>query len=181
MKLKKMREERAKKAGTAKKDGAVEGSHPSEIRVQRDLSEWEDVPGAVIQVPDPNRLMELLVLITPQEGLYKGATFEFSMVMDETYPYKPPKVLCRTPVYHPNVDLEGHVCLNILRQEWSAALSISSVVYGLVTLFLEPNTDDPLNKEAAKMMQESPKEFEKTVHKSLQGGTLFGISFSKLL
>ena len=39
-------------------------------------------------------------------------------------------------VYHPNIDLEGNVCLNILREDWKPVLSINSVLYGLQYLFL---------------------------------------------
>ena len=65
----------------------------------------------------------------------------------------PPKVQCQTRVYHPNIDLDGHVCLNILRdQEWTPAININQVVQGLSFLFYEPNPTDPLNKEAAALM-----------------------------
>lgn len=49
-------------------------------------------------------------------------------------------------VYHPNLDLEGNVCLNILREDWKPVLNLTSVMVGLQYLFLEPNPDDPLNK-----------------------------------
>ena len=39
-------------------------------------------------------------------------------------------------VFHPNIDLEGNVCLNILREDWKPVLSINSVLYGLQYLFL---------------------------------------------
>ena len=39
-------------------------------------------------------------------------------------------------VYHPNIDLDGNVCLNILREDWKPVLSISSIIYGLQFLFL---------------------------------------------
>ena len=39
-------------------------------------------------------------------------------------------------VYHPNIDLEGNVCLNILREDWKPVLTINSIVYGLQYLFL---------------------------------------------
>ena len=51
-----------------------------------------------------------------------------------------------TKIYHPNVDLEGNVCLNILREDWKPVLNLTSVMVGLQYLFLEPNPDDPLNK-----------------------------------
>lgn len=52
------------------------------------------------------------------------------------YPHEPPKVKCETAVYHPNIDLEGNVCLNILREDWKPVLTVNSIVYGLQYLFL---------------------------------------------
>ena len=73
-------------------------------------------------------------------------------------------------VYHPNIDLEGNVCLNILREDWKPVLSVSSIIFGLQYLFLDPNPDDPLNKEAAEALRENPRAFEATVRRSLAGG-----------
>lgn len=56
--------------------------------------------------------------------------------MGANYPHEPPKVKCETKVYHPNIDLEGNVCLNILREDWKPVLTINSIVYGLQYLFL---------------------------------------------
>lgn len=55
-------------------------------------------------------------------------------------------VVYASQIYHPNVDLEGNVCLNILREDWKPVLNLNSVLVGLQYLFLEPNADDPLNK-----------------------------------
>jgi ubiquitin-conjugating enzyme E2 M len=38
-------------------------------------------------------------------------------------------------VYHPNIDLEGNVCLNILREDWKPVLNINTIIYGLFHLF----------------------------------------------
>jgi hypothetical protein len=57
--------------------------------------------------------------------------------------------LIRSQIYHPNVDLDGNVCLNILREDWKPVLNLNSVMVGLQYLFLEPNADDPLNKGEA--------------------------------
>ena len=109
-----------------------------------------------------------------------------------------------TQVYHPNIDLEGHVCLNILRADWMPVLSLGSVIFGLMTLFLvrlfssqcpshhvplltfyaalqEPNPDDPLNKEAAQLMIDRPRDFERNVKQALQGGYVAGKQFPRLL
>ncbi len=61
-------------------------------------------------------------------------------------------MLASLQIYHPNVDLEGNVCLNILREDWKPVLNLNSVMVGLQYLFLEPNADDPLNKGAFTQM-----------------------------
>jgi hypothetical protein len=66
----------------------------------------------------------------------RGGAFLFTFAVPHTYPHDPPKVKCLTKVYHPNIDLEGNVCLNILREDWKPVLTITSVVYGLNFLFL---------------------------------------------
>ena len=60
----------------------------------------------------------------------------FSFVVPTGYPHDPPKVRCLTKVYHPNIDREGAVCLNILREDWKPVLTITAIVYGLNFLFL---------------------------------------------
>ena len=104
------------------------------------------------------------ILTYRRKGMYKGGSFEFSFSINANYPHEPPKVKCKQVVrpshwlsappppylkiYHPNVDLEGNVCLNILREDWKPVLNLNSVMVGLQYLFLEPNADDPLNKGA---------------------------------
>lgn len=94
--------------------------------------------------------------------------------------------------YHPNIDLNGRVCLNILRHDWKPVLTLGHVLFGIafltvfspfltsllgiMTLFLEPNPDDPLNHEAADLMVKNRSQFEANVKKSLQGTfSFFGV------
>ncbi|XP_041343498.1 NEDD8-conjugating enzyme Ubc12, partial [Pyrgilauda ruficollis] len=71
-----------------------------------------------------------VTFLCPQ-GFYKGGKFVFSFKVGQGYPHDPPKVKCETMVYHPNIDLEGNVCLNILREDWKPVLTINSIIYGL--------------------------------------------------
>lgn len=165
-----------------RQDGKTKKEKPSaaRLRVQIDLSEMDPVPGADVDFPDTNDLMHFNVSVTPSDGMYRGATFKFAVEVPNNYPYDPPKVACNTLVYHPNIDWEGHVCLNILRADWMPVLSLGSVIFGLMTLFLEPNPDDPLNKEAAQLMIEKPQQFERNVKQTLAGGYVMGRQFPKL-
>ena len=138
-----------------------------------DISELSLPSTIELKFPDTENLLQFEVVVCPDEGFYRGGLFAFSFNVRKSYPHEPPKVKCHTKVYHPNIDLEGNVCLNILREDWKPVLSISAVIYGLLFLFLEPNPADPLNKEAADALQENPAQFESNVRKTL-GGSYIG-------
>jgi len=83
-------------------------------------------------------------------SLWTGGTYNFTFEVPADYPMKAPKVHCNTPVYHPNIDYSGNVCLNILRKDWTAVCTIENVIYGLIYLFFDPEPTDPLNIEVGK-------------------------------
>jgi ubiquitin-conjugating enzyme E2 M len=66
-------------------------------------------------------------------------------------------------------------------QDWKPVLSISSIIYGLQYLFLDPNPDDPLNKEAAEVLRDNPRQFEQNVKRSIAGGQVAGTYFPPAL
>lgn len=153
----------------------------AEIRVQRDLESLEETPGTVVECPNPNDLMNFTVSITPDEGFWKNATYKFTIEATADYPHSPPKVLCTTKIYHPNIDLNGKVCLNILRKDWKPVLDMNAVLYGLTTLFIDPNPHDPLNQEAAQHFREDVRGFQRLVERTLRGGMCNGHHFPRLL
>mmetsp|Transcript_11542 Transcript_11542/g.20492 ORF Transcript_11542/g.20492 Transcript_11542/m.20492 type:complete len:186 (-) Transcript_11542:778-1335(-) len=143
-----------------------------ELRLQKDLAELALPPNISIRFPDgPEKLTHFELIIRPVEGIYRGGNFVFDFQIPSGYPHEAPKGLCKTKVYHPNIDLEGKICLNILREDWKPVLSVTSVIHGLHFLFLDPNPEDPLNKEAAQAYQENPKSFEAAVQRSIMHGT----------
>ncbi|KAJ8588398.1 hypothetical protein M405DRAFT_793148 [Rhizopogon salebrosus TDB-379] len=153
----------------------------AQIRVQKDLTELDLPPTMKTNFPDPSDLLNFTLTITPDEGMYKGGAFDFSFNINTNYPHEPPKVKCMQTIYHPNVDLEGNVCLNILREDWKPVLNLNSVMVGLQYLFLEPNADDPLNKEAAEELRKNREQFLHNVKTSMRGGILKGVSYNKVL
>ncbi|GER37603.1 ubiquitin-conjugating enzyme family protein [Striga asiatica] len=126
-------------------------------------------------------LMNFEVTIRPDEGYYMGGTFVFSFQISPIYPHDAPKVKCKTKVYHPNIDLEGNVCLNILREDWKPVLNINTIIYGLYHLFTEPNHEDPLNHDAAAVLRDNPKMFESNVRRAMSGGYVGQTYFSRCI
>src|SRR5438105_3711057 len=79
--------------------------------------------------PNPDDILNFTLTIEPDEGMYKGGTFNFTF--NQNFPHDPPKVKCTQKIYHPNIDLEGNVCLNILREDWKPVLNLNAVIVGL--------------------------------------------------
>lgn len=151
---------------------------PAELRLNKDVAELSLPPTAQVRFTKGRENMREFELdMCPDEGYYKGGMFTFSFTIPEAYPHEPPKVKCLTAIYHPNIDLEGNVCLNVLREDWRPVLNLNAVCYGLQLLFSEPNPDDPLNKEAADLLRENPNQFANLVRRNLMGGSIGGRYF----
>ncbi|KKY22794.1 putative ubiquitin conjugating enzyme [Phaeomoniella chlamydospora] len=112
---------------------------------------------------DGNLLLWTATIEGPADTPYTGLTFKISFQFPANYPYAPPTVLFKTPIYHPNVDFSGRICLDILKDKWSAALNVSSVLLSLQSLLGEPNNASPLNGQAAELWDKDMTEFKKHV------------------
>lgn len=107
--------------------------------------------------------------------------FVLPVLLTHTSAALPPQTPWNPQIYHPNIDLEGNVCLNILREDWKPVLNLNSVMVGLQYLFLEPNPGDPLNKEAADELRKDRAQFASTVKRSLGGGSVKGVTYDKVV
>ncbi|GAB2262933.1 hypothetical protein Droror1_Dr00003930 [Drosera rotundifolia] len=155
---------------------------PGELRLHKDITELNLPKSCQISFPNgKDDLMNFEVIIRPDEGYYLGGAFLFSFQVPGVYPHEPPKVKCKTKVYHPNIDLEGNVCLNILREDWKPVFNINTLIYGLYHLFTQPNHEDPLNQEAATVLRDNPKMFESNVRRAMAGGYVGQTQFPRCL
>jgi len=89
----------------------------------------------------------------PPESPYQGGVFFLTIHFPTDYPFKPPKVAFTTRIYHPNINSNGSICLDILRSQWSPALTISKVLLSICSLLCDPNPDDPLVPEIARIFK----------------------------
>uniref|UniRef100_A0A8C0QLW3 UBC core domain-containing protein n=2 Tax=Canis lupus familiaris TaxID=9615 RepID=A0A8C0QLW3_CANLF len=100
--------------------------------------------------PDESNPRYFHVVITgPQDSPFEGGTFKLEPFLPEEYPMVTPKVRFMTKIYHPNVDMLGRICLDILEGKWSPALQIHTVLLSIQALLSAPNPDDPLANDVA--------------------------------
>jgi len=111
----------------------------------------EPAPG-ISATPHEDNLRYFNVIIAgPQSSPYEGGIFKLELFLTEDYPMAPPKVRFLTKIYHPNVDKLGRICLDILKDKWSPALQIRTVLLSIQALLSAPNPDDPLANDVAEI------------------------------
>ncbi|NWI88870.1 UBE2T enzyme, partial [Pitta sordida] len=79
---------------------------------------------------------------------YEKGIFNLEILVPERYPFEPPKIRFLTPIYHPNIDSAGRICLDVLKLPpkgaWRPSLNICTLLSSIQLLMAEPNPDDPL-------------------------------------
>ncbi|BCR91639.1 putative ubiquitin conjugating enzyme (UbcD) [Aspergillus chevalieri] len=101
-------------------------------------------------------------IMGPSDSPYSGGVFFLNIHFPTDYPFKPPKVNFTTRIYHPNINSNGSICLDILRDQWSPALTISKVLLSICSMLTDPNPDDPLVPEIAHVYKTDRPRYEST-------------------
>ena len=93
---------------------------------------------------------------------YNGGVFFLDIHYPNDYPFKPPKVTFRTRIYHCNINSSGQICLDILKDQWSPALTISKVLLSICSLLTDANPHDPLVGSIAQQLLNDKEAHDKT-------------------
>jgi ubiquitin-protein ligase len=99
----------------------------------------------------------------PPDSLYEGGRFNIKICAPESYPIDPPKIYFLTPIYHPNIDDDGHVCLDILKDQWVPSFTFKALIWSLLSLLNDPQPNDALNFEAGKLWRSDKHAYEEKV------------------
>lgn len=102
--------------------------------------------------PDGDNLFNWVATISGAAStVYEGLEFKLRMEFSNNYPFSAPVVRFTSPCFHPNVDQQGNICLDILKEKWSASYDVRALLLSIQSLLGEPNNNSPLNVQAADM------------------------------
>jgi ubiquitin-conjugating enzyme E2 D/E len=104
----------------------------------------------------------------PEDSAFHGGVFFLNIQFPSDYPFKPPKISFQTRIYHPNINSNGSICLDILKDQWSPALTISKVLLSISALMTDANPDDPLVPEIAHVFKTDRRRYEETAREWTQ-------------
>jgi ubiquitin-conjugating enzyme E2 D/E len=120
-------------------------------RIQKEYADFQkDAPENCSAGPrGENLLIWDAMIMGPSDSPFVGGIFNLEIHFPTDYPFKPPKVVFLTKVYHPNINSQGAICLDILKEQWSPALTVNKVLLSICSLLTDANPKDPLVPEIA--------------------------------
>ncbi|CAN8072004.1 unnamed protein product [Agarophyton chilense] len=128
-------------------------------RLQADLMElmMHPIPG-ISAFPHADSLLQWKGTIDPSDSsVYAGMQFRLDLAFPAAYPLTAPTVKFETPIFHPNIDMSGNICLDILKDKWSPTYNVSTLLLSIQGLLDTPNNDSPLNNQAAQLWNDREK------------------------
>lgn len=131
-------------------------------RIQRELADLKkDPPSNCSAGPEGEDLFKWEgVIMGPGDSPYQGGVFRLKIVFPVDYPFKPPHIQFLTKIYHPNINAAGLICLDILKTQWSPALTISKVLLSITSLLTDPNPNDPFVLEIANLYKQDRTKYD---------------------
>ncbi|XP_039256819.1 ubiquitin-conjugating enzyme E2 K-like [Styela clava] len=134
------------------------------MRIKRELKDAEDEKDLFITITCESKLTELRGQIKGPPGTpYAGGTYDLDIKIPDTYPFNPPKIKFLTQIWHPNISsVTGAICLDILKDQWAAALTLRTVLLSLQALLQAAEPDDPQDAVVAKQFKDNRHIFNKT-------------------
>ena len=136
-------------------------------RIMNDLKHLlnHDIPETIRDVEINDNIFEehCVYLRGPKDTPYQNGIFKLAITISTEYPYKPPKIKFLTKIYHPNITIDGTICIDVLKDKWSTALRLNTLILSISCLLSNPNPSDPLVPEIAHEYSTNRERFNKNV------------------
>eukprot|EP01029_Cantina_marsupialis_P028748 TRINITY_DN777960_c0_g1_i1.p1 TRINITY_DN777960_c0_g1~~TRINITY_DN777960_c0_g1_i1.p1 ORF type:complete len:194 (+),score=54.84 TRINITY_DN777960_c0_g1_i1:58-639(+) len=125
-------------------------------RLKKELKDFTDdtfeESGVTVRVVGTNLTNLMGIIKGPGDTPFEGGVFNVEIIIPERYPFEPPKMKFSTRLWHPNISSQtGAICLDILKDRWTPALTLKTTLISLQALLSTPVPEDPQDAEVAKM------------------------------
>jgi ubiquitin-conjugating enzyme E2 D/E len=136
-------------------------------RILKELADIQrDPPDGVAAGPENESDIKIwrARILGLKDSPYEGGEFYLKVQFHDDYPFSPPTIHFITKMYHPNINERGGMCLGVLETlNWSPALTVANVLANIRLLLTEPNPDDSLAPDIARVYKTDRKKYEETV------------------
>ena len=142
-----------------------------EKRIFKELGDLQNNPQPMLSaapIKDSDLYNWQAIIAGPQGTGYEGGLFNLYIRFPEDYPFKPPKVIFATKVFHPNINSRGEIRVDILREKWSPAYTIEAVLISIMALMSAPSTYKPTGFPAGNLIKTNKRKYERTVREWTQ-------------
>ncbi|KAE8315045.1 ubiquitin-conjugating enzyme/RWD-like protein [Aspergillus transmontanensis] len=131
-------------------------------RIEKELADLQEEDSSSYSVgPTGDNMYQWQGTITgPEESPYSGGVFYIAIAFPTDYPFGPPKVSFTTKIYHPNINGNGTIGLDILKGQWGPHLTISKVLQSIYSMLTEPHLDNPLVPDIAHIYETDHPQYE---------------------
>ena len=122
-----------------------------------------------------------VIIFGPKDTPFESGIFKAEMKFPHNYPEEPPTFVFKSPMWHPNISLNGTICISILHksgnddygyeelnERWMPVRSAESVIMSIVCLLDSPNCESPANTDAGIEYREHRDEYNRRVRSSAQ-------------
>lgn len=136
-------------------------------RIKREIAKLVSSPpeGISCHLKSDKTNLIMACIVGPHKSPYEGGIFELQLEVDNSYPFEPPRLKFVTPIYHPNIDTSGRICMDLLKMPpkggWKPTITLENLLVAAQLLLGNPNADDPVMPDIAAEYKLNKRVFEK--------------------
>ena len=127
------------------------------------LKNCQDLPLVECEYYNNDKKHWKIVFMGSDCSPYEDGYFTLELLFNKgTFPKFGPEAKFIIKMFHPNVDTNGHVCINLLNQ-WDSKYSIVTVLYGILEIMDHPVASGGYWNEAKSLLEKDEEAYYKKV------------------